>query len=75
MAAVAGHYSFQEIVRQGLLASLDFFLLCQDTRNIEPLYRALTDAVRHDQGLAELHDQSLVRIDRLGMVGAREHVA
>lgn len=75
MAAVAGRYSFQEIVRQGLLASLDFFLLCQDTRNIEPLYRALADAVRHDQGLAELHGQSLVRMDRLGMVGAREHVA
>lgn len=66
MAAVSGRYSFEEIARQGLHASVDFFLLCQETRNIESLYRALADAIKHDKGLADLHHQSLMRLERLG---------
>lgn len=65
MAAVSGRYSFEEIARQGLQATIDFFLLCQTSRNIEPLYRALADAIKHDEALADLHRRSLGRIERL----------
>jgi|WetSurMetagenome_2_1015567.scaffolds.fasta_scaffold05743_3 beta-N-acetylhexosaminidase len=65
MAAVSERYPFEEMARQGLRATLDFFLLCQETRNIEPLYRALAEAVAQDRELAALHHESLQRIDRL----------
>lgn len=68
MAAVSGRYSFEEIARQSLQATIDFFLLCQTSRNIEPFYCALADAIKHDERLAALHHQSLERIDRLGSV-------
>jgi beta-N-acetylhexosaminidase len=65
MAAVSERYAFAEMARQGLHATLDFFLLCQETRNIEPLYAALAEAVAHDRALAALHHESLQRIGRL----------
>lgn len=75
MAAVSGRYSFAEIARHGLQATIDFFLLCQTSRNIEPLYRALADAIKHDEALADLHRQSLWRIERLGFLGGRKNMA
>ena len=66
MAAVSGRYCFEEIARQGLQATIDFFLLCQTSRSIEPFHRALADAIKHDEALATLHQQSLGRIERLG---------
>jgi beta-N-acetylhexosaminidase len=65
MAAVSERYTFEEMARQGLHAAIDFFLLCQHARNIEPFARALTEAIAHDQELAEVHQRSLLRIDRL----------
>ena len=73
MAAICQRYSWADIARQGLLSSIDWFLLCQHSENIEPFYLALTDAIRTDLSLAALHDASLGRIERLarrhGMVG------
>lgn len=65
MAAVSERYTFEEMARQGLRATIDFFLLCQESRNIEPLYRALADVILHDQGLANQRRDSLMRIDCL----------
>jgi beta-N-acetylhexosaminidase len=65
MAAVAKRYTFEEMARQGLHATLDFFLLCQETRNIEPLYGTLAEAVAQDRALAALHRESLLRIEHL----------
>ena len=65
MAAVSERYTFEEMARQGLHATVDFFLLCQQSRNIEPLYRALTDTVRHDRAFADLHDKSVMRIESI----------
>ncbi len=65
MAAISANYGWPAAVRQGLLASVDAFLLCQDCRNIEPFYRELADArLRYgdlEAGLA----QSRRRIERL----------
>lgn len=66
MAAVSERYTFEEMARQGLHAAVDFFLLCQHTRNIEPLALALAEAIAHEQAFAEHHQRSLLRIDRLG---------
>jgi beta-N-acetylhexosaminidase len=66
MAAMSERHTFEEMARLGLRATIDFFLTCQQTRNIEPLYRALVEAVNHDRALAELHQGSLLRMDRLG---------
>jgi beta-N-acetylhexosaminidase len=65
MAAVSERYTHEEMARQGLLATIDFFLLCQHTQQIEPLYRALVEAVARDRALAALHRGSLLRIERL----------
>jgi len=64
MAAVSARYTFEEMARQGLGATLDFFLLCQQTRNVELLHCALADAIDGDQNMADLHRRSLMRIDR-----------
>ena len=65
MAALSERYTFEELARQGLTASIDCFLLCQKSENIELLYRALAEATDHDSHLADLHRTSLMRIDRL----------
>jgi beta-N-acetylhexosaminidase len=65
MAAVSERFSWEEVARQGLLASVDFFLLCQHSRNIEPFYRAIEDSIGHDSVLAECSARSKERIRRL----------
>lgn len=65
MAAVSERYSWDQMVRQGLLASIDFFLLCQRSQNIEPFYRALCSAIERDSELEISHRESLLRIERL----------
>jgi len=65
MAAVSERYSWDRMVRQGLLASIDFFLLCQRSENIEPFSRALSNAIARDPALEEAHQQSLFRIEKL----------
>lgn len=65
MAAVSERFSWEEVARQGLLASIDFFLLCQNSSNIERFFRALSDGIRRDSGQAECSGRSLERIRRL----------
>ncbi|MGV8074718.1 MAG: glycoside hydrolase family 3 N-terminal domain-containing protein [Syntrophobacteraceae bacterium] len=64
MAAVSEKYSWDEIVKQGLLSSIDFFLLCQRSENIEPFYRALRNSLESDLALADAAQKSLRRIER-----------
>lgn len=66
MAAMSERYSFEEMAHLGLRATIDFFLVCQQTGNIEPLHRALAEAIDRNGELAALHEGSLLRIDRLG---------
>jgi beta-N-acetylhexosaminidase len=63
MDAVSAHYTFEEIARQGLEATLDFFLLCQQSSNVELLYRAIANVIDYDQSMADLHRKSLARMD------------
>lgn len=65
MAAVSEKYTREEMVRQGLLSSIDFFLLCQRSENIEPFHRALVDAVTSDPVLADAGRRSIQRIENL----------
>jgi len=65
MAAVAGNYAWQDVVRQGIYSTLDFFLLCQDHENIEPLYEALRNTLSAESSASTLHQQSLRRIEKL----------
>lgn len=65
MAAVSGNYSWQEIVRQGIYSTIDFFLLCQAPENIEPFYKALHNMLIAGSPASELHQQSLRRIEKL----------
>lgn len=65
MAAISERYGWEAMVRQGLLATIDFFLLCQRSENIEPFYRALSDAIKKEPELAEARASSLRRIERL----------
>jgi beta-N-acetylhexosaminidase len=65
MAAMAQHYTRHEIVSQGLKATIDFFLSCQNPRNIPDLYAALSEAIRCQSDCATLHRKSVDRIRRL----------
>jgi beta-N-acetylhexosaminidase len=65
MAAVSKKYSWDQMVRQGLLASIDFFLLCQRSENIEPFFQALSNGIAQDSALEEAHQKSLSRIEGL----------
>lgn len=65
MEAASGHYSWDEIIRQGMRSTIDFFLLCQKPDNIEPLYSALYDALRGGNLIMDLARHSLQRISRL----------
>ena len=65
MAAVSEHYPWAQIARQGVLATIDGFLLCQRSENIEPFYQALSDALATDSALADKHRRSLARLARL----------
>jgi hypothetical protein len=75
MAAIRERYSWAEMVRQGLLASIDCFLLCQHSRNLEAFVQALWDGIRNQLALADAHQQSLERLrsfsqDRVPQAGA-----
>jgi beta-N-acetylhexosaminidase len=65
MAAVSQKYSWEEMARQGLLSTIDFFLVCQRSENIEPFYRAFRDVIRTESGPAAFRSASLRRIGRL----------
>ena len=65
MAAICENYSPEESVRLGLGCSIDFFLLCQKSESIEPMYRALSDQLKADPLLQSFHRDSVKRIERL----------
>ena len=65
MAALNGRFTWADIASQGLLASIDFFLLCQDPDHIEPFAGALWDAVRSRYALADAQQKSLLRLEKL----------
>jgi hypothetical protein len=65
MAAVSERFSWDEVARQGFLASIDFFLLCQHSLNIEPFFRAMKDCIVRDKVLAECSARSSERVRRL----------
>ncbi len=70
MAAVAEKFSWKTVAHQGLLTTIDFFLLCQNPGNIEPFSSVLADLLSLTE-LRSLHEQSMVRIKclfhRLGL--------
>ncbi len=65
MAAVSGRFSWNDMIRHGLLSSIDFFLLCQVQENVEPFHHALTRSFSTDPVLAQAHRQSAERIATL----------
>lgn len=65
MAAICENYSPEETARLGLGCSIDFFLLCQKSQNIEPMHRALSDQLKGDSLLRSFHRDSVKRIQRL----------
>lgn len=65
MAALAGHYSLGEMIRQGLPASIDFFLSCQRSENIGAVHDALCREISADSTLEAMHRASLGRIRTL----------
>jgi beta-N-acetylhexosaminidase len=65
MAAVLERYTWEEVARQGLLATIDFFLLCQNPENIDPFCSSLVDQLRSEPRFMALHEQSLARIQVL----------
>ena len=65
MAAVSGNYSWEEMAAQGLRSTIDFFLLCQHSENIEPFYRALRNVLRSQSDVASMRCASLRRIHDL----------
>ena len=65
MAAMADHFSPDDLVRRGLLASNDLLLVCQSTDNIEPIHRALERAIAEDPQVREAHANSLKRLAEL----------
>lgn len=68
MAAVAQRFSWDEMVRQGLLSTIDFFLLCQCSENIAPFHQALCAATVQNSELKERHERSLERIGKLPLI-------
>ncbi len=62
MAAMAAHFERDTIVTQGLRATIDFFLSCQNPDNIPDLYGALYDAVRRDSDCSAFQHMSVARI-------------
>jgi beta-N-acetylhexosaminidase len=71
MAAVEQRFSWGETACQGLLATVDFFLLCQKPENIEPFFSSFIDLLSREPRFMTLHEQSLKRIrllhERLGL--------
>ncbi len=65
MAAVARRFTWETVARQGILATIDFFLLCQNPENIGPFALELTGWLGRSPELAALHDRSVSRIETL----------
>ncbi len=65
MAAVSEKFSWKEMAEQGLLSTIDYFLLCQNSENIEFMARALSDSLAARSDLAAMRGESLKRIQRL----------
>jgi beta-N-acetylhexosaminidase len=62
MAAVAERYSWDEMVQRGFSSGIDFFLLCQDSRNIEPFYRAFHKSLSSSSALRQVRHESVKRM-------------
>jgi beta-N-acetylhexosaminidase len=65
MAAISENYSPEEIAFQGLSCATDFFLICQKSESIEPMYRALTDQIDRDASLRQFHFDTIKRVEML----------
>lgn len=65
MAAVARGFSWETVARQGLLATIDFFLLCQIPEHVGHFASELAALLSRDVGLAALHERSARRIEAL----------
>jgi hypothetical protein len=65
MAAVSENYSPEEIASRGLSCATDFFLICQKSQSIEPIFRALTDLLKGDRSLHEFHLDTVKRLEML----------
>jgi beta-N-acetylhexosaminidase len=72
MEAVSRKYTLDQMVRQGMRATIDFFLLCQRPENIEPFYRALRNAIDMEPVFAALHQKS---VERIGKLFARHRIS
>ena len=64
MAAISENYSPEEIAFSGFPRHY-FFLLCQKSESIEPMYRALADQVDRDQCLRQFHFDTVKRVEML----------
>ena len=65
MAAICENYSPEEIAFLGLSCSTDFFLLCQESASIEPLYKALSDQLDRNRSLQSFHSGTIQRLEKL----------
>jgi beta-N-acetylhexosaminidase len=65
MAAISENYSPEEIAFLGLSCSTDFFLLCQKSGSIEPMYRALSDGLNRNSSLQGFHSDTIRRLEKL----------
>lgn len=65
MAAISENYSPEEIAFRGLACGTDFFLLCQKSQSIEPMFKALTDLLKKDRSLQEFHFDTVERLEML----------
>ncbi|HYA40536.1 MAG TPA: glycoside hydrolase family 3 N-terminal domain-containing protein [Syntrophobacteraceae bacterium] len=65
MAAISDNYSPEEIACLGLSCSTDFFLLCQKSGSIEPMYKALSDQLDRNRSLHSFHSDTIRRLEKL----------
>jgi beta-N-acetylhexosaminidase len=65
MAAISDNYSPEEIAFRGLSCATDFFLICQKSERIEPMYRALADLLYWDRSLQQFHLDTVKRVEML----------
>ena len=65
MAAIAGNFSPQEVALRGLSCSADFFLSCQKSESIGPMYAALADQIENDQSVQRFHSDTIRRFELL----------
>ena len=65
MAAIAENYSPQEIALRGLSCAADFFLICQKSESIGPMYAALADQLDRNESLQRFHGDTIERFELL----------